>query len=598
MKLDFIPQDRLSVSPVNMRAAKKRRASIDDLVPLVRARGVLVPLIVRPNGAPDHFEIVAGARRFGAARLVADEGGSAEPLPCAIIEPGDDAAALEASIMENSGRLDPDEVTRWESFTALIREGRSVEDIAAHFGLPDLMVKRALALGNLLPRIRDLYRAEKINPDSVRHLTLASKTQQRDWLALWDDKEADAPTGYRLKAWLFGGTSIATRHALFDIEGYDGAVVADLFGEDAYFADRERFWTAQNAAIEAKRDAYLEAGWHHVEIVPPESHFYAYEHEHWPKRKGGRVYIEVRESGEVAFHEGYVTGKEARKLAKGEAVTAGEKPKRPELTSSLQAYVDLHRHAAIRAELPDHPMVAMRLMVAHVIAHSPLWRVEANPVSTRNEVVKQSVADASATDMFNASRASALVLLGLDPEDRQIVDSYYGKRDGAAIFARLLALDDSSVFEILGIVMAETLASGSDFAEAVGTQIGVDMANWWEADDALFELIRDKAVLGAIVAEVAGPKIAKANADEKAKTLKTIIRNHLDGADGRKKVEGWVPRWMRFAPAAYTDRGGVGTVSAARRIGKYPVNIAAISPSAEPDRADPPDAESPTALAA
>lgn len=318
MKLDFIPQDRLSVSPVNMRAARKRRARIDDLVPLVRARGVLVPLIVRPNGAPDHFEIVAGARRFGAAQLVADENGTAEPLPCAIIEPGDDAAALEASIMENSGRVDPDEVTRWESFAALIREGRSVEDIAAHFGLPDLMVKRALALGNLLPRIRDLYRAQKIGPDSVRHLTLASKCQQREWLALWDDKAVDAPVGHRLKGWLFGGTSIPTRHALFDVESYDGAIVADLFGEDGYFADQDRFWTAQNAAIAARRAAYFEAGWRAVEIMPVGSYFASYEHEHCPKRKGGKVYIEVRETGEVAFHEGYLTAKEARKARKGE----------------------------------------------------------------------------------------------------------------------------------------------------------------------------------------------------------------------------------------------------------------------------------------
>ena len=320
MKLAFIDHDRLFPSPVNMRAAKKRRGHTQDLLPLIRARGVLVPLLVRPNGAPDHYEIVAGLRRFDCARTVAGETGTAEPLPCAIIEPGDDAAALEASIMENSARLDPDEVTRWESFTALVRLGNSVEDIASRFGLPDLLVKRALALGNLLPRIRDLYRAEKISPESVRHLTLASKAQQRDWLALWDDKDTQAPVGYRLKSWLFGGTSIATRHALFDIEAHDGAIIADLFGEDAYFADKERFWTAQNAAIEARRAAYLEAGWQSVEIVPPEAHFAAYEHEHCPKRKGGRVYIDVRESGEVVFHEGYVTAKEELKLRKGEAV--------------------------------------------------------------------------------------------------------------------------------------------------------------------------------------------------------------------------------------------------------------------------------------
>jgi len=570
MKLAFIDQDHLAASPVNMRAAKKRRAPIDSLLPLVRARGVLVPLLVRPNGQPDHYEIVAGLRRYDCAQVIAQETGTAEPLPCAILEPGDDAAALEASIMENNHEP-PDEVTRCESYTALVREGLSVEQIASRFGLPELMVKRALVLGNLLPRIRDLYRAEKINPETARLLTLASKSQQRDWLALVDDKEASAPAGWQLKAWLFGGTSIATRYALFDLESYDGAIVADLFGDDAYFADKERFWIAQNAAIEARRAAYLEDGWEDVEIVPPESHFAQYEHEHWPKRKGGRVYIAVRDSGEVVFHEGYVTGKEARKLRKGEAVEAGKKPVRPELTSSLQSYVDLHRHAAIRAELIGQPMVAMRLMVAHAIAHSPLWRVDPYPVASRNEAIKASIAASPATAVFEARRADILTLLGLDPEDRQIVAGYPYSRDNAAIFARLLVLDDAQVFAILATVMAETLEAGSVFGEAVGTQIGVDMAKWWKADDALFELIRDREVMLAIVGEVAGNKIVLANAKEKAKTLKTIVRNHLDGAEGRRQVEGWVPRWMRFAPSAYTKRGGVGTVTAHRKLGAYPV---------------------------
>ena len=97
-------------------------------------------------------------------------------------------------------------------------------------------------------------------------------------------------------------------------------------------------------------------------------------------------------------------------------------------------------------------------------------------------------------------------------------------------------------------------------------QIGVDMADWWQADAAFFELIRDKEVLGRIVAEVAGETVASANAGEKTKTLKKIVRDSIDGADGRTKVERWVPRWMAFPPAAYTTRGGVGTVAAYAKV--------------------------------
>src|SRR3546814_18905255 len=100
--------------------------------------------------------------------------------------------------------------------------------------------------------------------------------------------------------------------------------------------------------------------------------------------------------------------------------------------------------------------------------------------------------------------------------------------------------------EIITVVMGETLASGSAAVAAAGTQIDVDMADWWQADAAFFELIRDKEVLTQIVAEVAGETVATANAGEKTKTLKRIVRDHLDGADGRKKVERWVPEVLGF----------------------------------------------------
>lgn len=99
MQLTHIDIGKLCVSTLNMRHGK-HAPDISDILPSIRARGVLVPLLVRPNGSPDNFEIVAGRRRYFAARTVADEQGEAASLPCAVMEPGDDAAALEASIIE------------------------------------------------------------------------------------------------------------------------------------------------------------------------------------------------------------------------------------------------------------------------------------------------------------------------------------------------------------------------------------------------------------------------------------------------------------------------------------------------------------------
>ncbi|MGJ8480100.1 ParB/RepB/Spo0J family partition protein [Sphingobium yanoikuyae] len=571
MKLDHIPLDRLYVDKTNMRFGRKA-PDVFDILPTVRARGVIQTLLVRPPDAEGRFGIVAGSRRFHASRIVADErrdAGDIDPdallLPCAIMEDGDDAAAIEASMIENMFRLDADEVRQWESFTRLVRGGRGVEEIAMTFGLPELSIRRVLALGNLLPRIRDLYRAERIDRITVRHLTLASKSQQKAWLALFEDADAYVPTGHQLKAWLFGGQSIPARFALFDIDGFSGATVSDLFGEDRYFADPDAFWTAQNAAIEASRAAYIAQGWADVVVIPPAEHFHAWEYQKAPKRKGGRVYVDVRGTGEVLFHEGYVTRAEARRIERGEAA-APPRAKRPELTSTLGTYIDLHRHAAVRAALIGHPALALRLMVAHAIVGSPLWTVRPEPQATRSDEVRESVEKCRGEAVFDTERRIVLDCLGFGSEEPTVTGGSGDDYGVAGLFLRLVALPDEQVMRVLAVVMGETLMAGSAAVEAVGEEVGVAMADWWQADEALFSLLRDREVLGRMTAEVAGETVASANAGEKAKTLKRIIADHLEGAEGRDKVERWVPRWMQFPPSAYTDRDGVGTVAAHAKV--------------------------------
>ena len=160
MELQTIPLDRLAVSALNMRASRKK-PYLDDILPSIRERGVLVPLLVRPNGKENHFEIVAGRRRFLASKTIEKETGAARDLPCRVLSQSDDAAAVEASILENTARLEPDEMQEFEAFKKLNEKGKSVEEIARIFGVTELTVKRRLALASLIPGIRKAY-AEKV----------------------------------------------------------------------------------------------------------------------------------------------------------------------------------------------------------------------------------------------------------------------------------------------------------------------------------------------------------------------------------------------------------------------------------------------------
>ncbi|TGT35835.1 DUF2958 domain-containing protein [Mesorhizobium sp. M8A.F.Ca.ET.165.01.1.1] len=125
----------------------------------------------------------------------------------------------------------------------------------------------------------------------------------------------------------------------------------------------------------------------------------------------------------------------------------------------------------------------------------------------------------------------------------------------ASVFARLLTLPDDDVASVLALVMAETLGVGSAIIEALGNHLGLDMRAHWQADGAFFELLRDRQVANAMLADVGGSDVADGNASEKVKTQKKIMRDFLAGEKGRQQIEGWLPRWLNFPVESYTDRG-------------------------------------------
>src|SRR5688572_5862846 len=242
--LQHIPLADLKVSKLNVR--KHGAKDIDSLAASIAAIGVIQPLLVRKNC--EGFDVVAGQRRYLAARkLAAAEHSHADPLPCMVLAADDDAAAIEASLAENIERLPMDEMDQYEAFARLRAKGLDEAAIAGHFGISEQIVKRRLALAKLDPDIRRLYRADEIDAQTLHLLTLATRERQKAWLAL--AAEQDAPPPWQLKAWLLGGAEIATSAALFDEAQYDGAIVADLFGEERFFADPDAFWRLQNAAI-------------------------------------------------------------------------------------------------------------------------------------------------------------------------------------------------------------------------------------------------------------------------------------------------------------------------------------------------------------
>lgn len=557
MELRHIPLNELHVAAANVRY-KSKKPDLSDILPSIRKRGILQSLLVRPNA--DGFGIVAGRRRYLAAKTLEQEGLEVPPLPCAIMEEGDDIDAVEASLIENVAHLPMDEMDQFEAFQRLLKEGRSVEDIAHVFGVTELTVKRRLAIANLHPKIRQLYRAEDMDAETLRALTLASKQQQKDWLALWDDEDQHAPRGTYLKKWLLGGENIPTSVALFDLGQYQGEIITDLFGEEKFFASPDGFWALQDAAISAKRDDYLAQGWSRVEVLPRGSRFYEWEHQKTAKRKGGAVWITVSERGEVENHEGYVSREEARKRERQECgQTETARAVKPELTAPMQNYVELHRLAAIRLELLNHPHIALRLTLAHMIVGSTLWNLKPESMKAAKPEIGASLAANPATGYFKERRKELLSLLGFDEDRGSLVRPNGDDYGVASLFAQLLKLPDEDVLRLVALAMAETLSAGTAIAELAGAVTGATL-NDWRPDETFFDLLNGKDVVNALLSDIGSLAIADGNKAEPAKVQKGIIKDIMGGQSGREQNANWLPAYFRFPPMTHTARGGIAVV--------------------------------------
>ena len=534
-----------------------RRADYEDLIPSIRQRGILQPLLVRKNGKG--YEIVAGRRRYLAVQSLEKEGLEIEAIPCAIMAKGDDAAAVEASLIENIQRLPMDDMDQFEAFQRLLKEGRTIEEIANTFGVTEIMVKRRLAIANLAPKIRTAYRAEEIDGETLRALTLASKQQQKDWLLLFEDPEQHAPKGNNLKRWLLGGTQISTNNAIFDIANYKGEIVSDLFGEESYFANPDTFWPLQLEAIAKLKASFETHGWPRVEVMEPDQRFNEWDYEKTAKKKGGAVFISVSDRGEVEAHEGYLSRAEARKAEAKSNGTANPQAKseKPELTKPMQNYVELHRLAAVRLELLNHPQIALRLVLAHMIVGSNLWMVKPEPMKAVKPEIGASVAANPATAAFEERRKELLVLCEFEEGRSELVRPNGDDYSLAHLFARLLKLPDDDVMRLLALAMAETLTSGTATAETVAMTTSATL-NDWRPDETFFDLLGGKDVVQAMLKDLASPAVADGNRNETTKVQKGIIKDFLHGTNGREHKMDWLPPYFQFPPKAYTTRGGTG----------------------------------------
>lgn len=572
--VEMIDVKNLRVSTLNMRHGQGD-PDIADIYPSILASGVNQSLLVRKEGKA--YGVIAGRRRLFALMRKAEETGQKVTAPCIVMASGDMIAAREASLLENVARLPATELEQFAAFKALAEAGQSAAEIAATFGLTELRVKRVLALANVHPDILALYESDQLGQESLRYMTMATEAQQTAWLDLWHGPEYAPQHGY-LKEWLTGGTPISTKAALFNPDDYDGHIVTDLFGKQGYFQDADLFWQHQNRAIADHIDTLKADGWITVTLLERGAYFERYEHGKREKDAGGKVYIQVGHDGSVETNEGWLPKADIAKIdrilgtGEGSNNDAKTTTTKPEMSGPVAEYVRLHRHAATTATLLDHPSVALRLAVTHMLVGSYRWSVEPQKTTSRKESTTESVAQSASAARVAEERQEVFDLLGLaEPEAYYGTPSRLATNDFAHVFASLLTQDDASVMRVMTLAMSLTLCTDEDSVEAVAAAVQPDMASLWTPDDAFFDILRDKRVINAMLKDVGGKRFADGLISETGTKQKTALRNRLDPNVVGKDVAtpDWRPRWMHNVPTHYLDRATCPPAEAAARVEKH-----------------------------
>jgi ParB family chromosome partitioning protein len=99
--------------------------SIDELADSIAERGVLQPILLRPHGDGEGFEIIAGERRWRAAQRA-----RLHTIP-AIVREIDEATTAELALIENIQREDLNAIEEAEGYKQLIeRHGHTQDNVA------------------------------------------------------------------------------------------------------------------------------------------------------------------------------------------------------------------------------------------------------------------------------------------------------------------------------------------------------------------------------------------------------------------------------------------------------------------------------------
>ena len=186
-------------SDTNVRGKDFNDPDFEDLVESIKEKGILVPIIVRQTSKSKHsaaYEVVAGNRRFGAAKVA-----GLEEIP-AIVKKLTEDEAKEIQIIENLQRLDVPPLDEGFAYRELIEKSKyDVENISIKVGKSKDYIRQRLFLTNLIEKAADFYRKGKMTDSHAVLIAKLSVNDQKSAMKYLKE-EWELPTVKEFKKWI------------------------------------------------------------------------------------------------------------------------------------------------------------------------------------------------------------------------------------------------------------------------------------------------------------------------------------------------------------------------------------------------------------
>ncbi len=155
----MISLDKLEPNPEQPRV---EFGDLSELTASIAEKGVLEPLLVKPNRLSGRWLIIAGERRWRAARAA-----GLREVPCIEMEV-DEGGIAEIALIENMQRKD---LTVWEEADGLLalceRFGYTHEEVARKVGKSRSTVTEALSIATIPADVREICRQNDVSAKSV-----------------------------------------------------------------------------------------------------------------------------------------------------------------------------------------------------------------------------------------------------------------------------------------------------------------------------------------------------------------------------------------------------------------------------------------------